>query len=42
MVTTFDLYDLLLKGDKSKDLVLQAGDVFLSLWQAPSQELQAM
>ena len=26
-VTTFDLYDLLLKGDKSKDLVLQAGDV---------------
>ena len=27
IVTTFDLYDLLLKGDKSKDLVLQAGDV---------------
>lgn len=27
VVTTFDLYDLLLKGDKSKDLVLQAGDV---------------
>ena len=27
LVTTFDLYDLLLKGDKSKDIVLQAGDV---------------
>lgn len=26
-VTTFDLYDLLLKGDKSKDAMLQAGDV---------------
>ncbi len=27
LLTTFDLYDLLLKGDKSKDMVLQAGDV---------------
>lgn len=27
LLTTFDLYDLLLKGDKSKDLILQAGDV---------------
>lgn len=27
VITTFDLYDLLLKGDKSKDTVLQAGDV---------------
>lgn len=27
VVTEFDLYDLLLKGDKSKDFVLQAGDV---------------
>ena len=27
LLTTFDLYDLLLKGDKSKDVVLQAGDV---------------
>lgn len=27
VVTTFDLYDLFLKGDKSKDVVLQAGDV---------------
>ena len=27
IVTTLDLYDLLLKGDKSKDHVLQAGDV---------------
>ena len=27
VITTFDLYDLLLKGDKSKDVVLQAGDV---------------
>ncbi len=27
VVTTFDLYDLLLKGDKSKDAMLQAGDV---------------
>ncbi|MDO9558157.1 MAG: SLBB domain-containing protein [Syntrophales bacterium] len=27
LLTTFDLYDLLLKGDKSKDIVLQAGDV---------------
>jgi len=27
LITTFDLYDLLLKGDKSKDLILQAGDV---------------
>ncbi len=27
VLVTFDLYDLLLKGDKSKDLVLQAGDV---------------
>lgn len=27
VVTTFDLYDLLLKGDKSKDQILQAGDV---------------
>ena len=26
-VTTFDLYDLLLKGDKSKDVTLMAGDV---------------
>ena len=26
-VTTFDLYELLLKGDKSKDLPLEAGDV---------------
>ncbi|MEM3553597.1 MAG: SLBB domain-containing protein [Candidatus Bathyarchaeia archaeon] len=25
--TTFDLYDLLLKGDKSKDVMLQAGDI---------------
>ncbi|MCX8111361.1 MAG: SLBB domain-containing protein [Syntrophorhabdaceae bacterium] len=27
VVVTFDLYDLLLKGDKSKDVILQAGDV---------------
>ena len=27
LITTFDLYDLLLKGDKSKDAVLQSGDV---------------
>jgi protein involved in polysaccharide export with SLBB domain len=27
LLTTFDLYDLLLKGDKSKDVILQAGDV---------------
>ncbi len=27
VITTFDLYDLFLKGDKSRDLVLQAGDV---------------
>ncbi|MGD0276260.1 MAG: SLBB domain-containing protein [Syntrophales bacterium] len=27
LITTFDLYDLLLKGDKSKDLTLQAGDI---------------
>lgn len=27
VVTTFDLYDLLLKGDKSRDSMLQAGDV---------------
>ncbi len=27
VVTTFDLYDLLLKGDKSKDVVLQPEDV---------------
>ena len=27
LVTTFDLYDLLLKGDKSKDVTLMAGDV---------------
>lgn len=27
IITTFDLYDLLLKGDKSKDMILQAGDV---------------
>jgi len=27
LVTTFDLYRLLLKGDRSRDLVLQAGDV---------------
>jgi len=27
LVTTFDLYDLLLRGDRSRDLVLRAGDV---------------
>jgi protein involved in polysaccharide export with SLBB domain len=27
LITTFDLYDLLLKGDKSKDMTLMAGDV---------------
>jgi polysaccharide export outer membrane protein len=27
IISHFDLYDLLLKGDKSKDLTLQAGDV---------------
>ncbi len=27
LLTVFDLYDLLIKGDKSKDLMLQAGDV---------------
>jgi polysaccharide biosynthesis/export protein len=27
IITTFDLYDLLIKGDKSKDSMLQAGDV---------------
>lgn len=27
IVSTFDLYDMFLKGDKSKDAVLQAGDV---------------
>jgi len=27
VITTLDLYDLLLKGDKSKDVILQAGDI---------------
>lgn len=27
LITTFDLYDLLLKGDKSRDVILQSGDV---------------
>jgi protein involved in polysaccharide export with SLBB domain len=27
VIQTFDLYDLLLKGDKSKDVVLHAGDI---------------
>ncbi len=27
VITTFDMYDLLLRGDKSKDVALQAGDV---------------
>ncbi len=27
LLTTFDLYDLLIRGDKSKDAVLQSGDV---------------
>ena len=27
VITTFDLYDLILRGDKSKDVPLQAGDV---------------
>jgi polysaccharide biosynthesis/export protein len=27
IITTFDLYDLLLKGDKSRDMILQPGDV---------------
>jgi len=27
IIVTFDLYDLLLKGDKSKDKILQAGDI---------------
>jgi len=27
LITTFDLYDLLLKGDKSHDTMLQAGDI---------------
>jgi polysaccharide export outer membrane protein len=27
VITTFDLYDLLLKGDKSKDTIVQPGDV---------------
>ena len=27
IITTFDLYDLLLNGDKSKDVILQSGDV---------------
>jgi len=27
VIATYDLYDLLLKGDKSKDVILQAGDV---------------
>lgn len=27
VITAFDLYDLFLKGDKSKDVILQAGDV---------------
>jgi len=27
VITTFDLYDLLMRGDKSKDVPLQAGDV---------------
>jgi len=27
VIVTFDLYDLLLHGDKSKDVILQAGDV---------------
>ncbi|MBN1381631.1 MAG: SLBB domain-containing protein [Deltaproteobacteria bacterium] len=27
IIATFDLYNLLLKGDKSKDLILQAGDI---------------
>lgn len=27
VITTLDLYDLLLKGDKSKDKILQAGDI---------------
>ncbi len=27
VIQTFDLYDLLLKGDKSRDVILQAGDI---------------
>lgn len=27
VIQTFDLYDLLLKGDKSKDIILSAGDI---------------
>jgi len=30
IVVTFDLYDLLLKGDKSNDVILQAGDVIFA------------
>ncbi len=35
VVTTFDLYDLLLKGDKSKDVVLQPEDVIYVLPTGP-------
>ena len=35
VVTTFDLYDLLLKGDKSKDVVLQPEDVIYILPTGP-------
>ncbi len=35
IITTFDFYDLLLKGDKSKDTMLQAGDVVFVPVQGP-------
>ncbi len=30
LITTFDLYDLLIRGDKSKDIMLEAGDVIFA------------
>jgi protein involved in polysaccharide export with SLBB domain len=38
-VTTFDLYDLLLRGDKSKDVALQPGDV---IYIPPASRLAAV
>lgn len=39
VVTTFDLYDLLLRGDKSKDVALQPGDV---IYIPPASKLAAV
>lgn len=39
VVTTFDLYDLLLRGDKSKDVALQPGDI---IYIPPASRLAAV